>query len=208
EESEALDLAAAEERLEDLKKIFGKDVGVIHGRMKLAEKEAAMEAFASGKIKILVATTVVEVGVDVKDATIIVIEHAERFGLAQLHQLRGRVGRGDKPSTCLLLFAHALTSTGRERLKVLRESNDGFHIAEADLKIRGGGDILGLRQSGFPDFRLGVLPGHLPLLHQARKDAENLLKEDPALSSPQGQAVQSLLLLFGYDHAAKNLKAG
>ncbi|MCP4923717.1 MAG: ATP-dependent DNA helicase RecG, partial [bacterium] len=208
EESEVLDLAAAEERYEDLKKIFGEDVGVLHGRMKPSEKEAAMAEFTSGKTKLLVATTVVEVGVDVKDATIIIIEHAERFGLAQLHQLRGRVGRGDQPSTCLLLFSHALTPKGQERLKVLRESTDGFYIAEADLKIRGGGDILGLRQSGFPDFRLGELPGHLPLLHQARKDAEDLLKEDPTLSSVQGHAIQSLLLLFGYTDAAQNLKAG
>ena len=157
EESETLDVAAAEERAEALRAIFGDAVGLVHGQMTGPEKDAAMERFQRGETKILVATTVVEVGVDVPEATIMVIEHAERFGLAQLHQLRGRVGRGAGRSTCLLLYKGPLGETARTRLEILRETEDGFRIAEEDLRLRGEGDVLGARQAGAPGFRFARL---------------------------------------------------
>jgi ATP-dependent DNA helicase RecG len=208
EENEDLDLAAAEERFEDLKRIFGERVGLVHGRMKGAEKDAAMEAFQKGETRILVATTVIEVGVDVPEATIMVIEHAERFGLAQLHQLRGRVGRGCGESSCLLLYKGPLGEAAGARLTTLRQTEDGFRIAEEDLRLRGEGEILGLRQAGLPGFRLADIVAHARLLATARDDAELILRRDPDLTSERGQALRVLLYLFERDEAVKLLRAG
>lgn len=206
EESEVLDVAAAEERATTLRERFGDRVGLIHGRMKGPEKDAMMASFKDGRVDLLVATTVIEVGVDVPDATVMVIEHAERFGLAQLHQLRGRIGRGDKASTCLLVYAAPLSETGRARLAVMRESEDGFRIAEEDLKLRGAGEVLGTRQSGLPTFRLADAAAHDDLFAVARDDARLLLDRDPELESPRGQAVRTLLYLFERDAAVRYLR--
>jgi ATP-dependent DNA helicase RecG len=205
EESEALDLAAAEERHAQLENIFGSRVGLVHGRMKSADKDAQMSAFASGALDILVATTVIEVGIDVPDATIMVVEHAERFGLAQLHQLRGRVGRSDKAGNCLLLYAPPLGETARARLEIMRETDDGFRIAEEDLKLRGAGELLGTRQSGLPELRLADLARHGDLLATARDDARLILERDPELKSERSQALRALLYLFERDAAARYL---
>lgn len=208
EESEILDLAAAEERYLLLQQFFGSKVGLIHGRMKPADKDAVMEKFARGEIFILVATTVIEVGVNVPNATIMVIEHAERFGLAQLHQLRGRVGRGSAQSYCFLVYAAPLNDTAKERLKILRETEDGFLIAEKDLQLRGSGEVLGTKQSGLAEFRLADLGAHSDLLISARQDAALILDKDPDLKSPRGQALRTLLYLFERDQAISFLKAG
>ena len=208
DENEELDLAAATERAEVLRQFFGDQVGLVHGQMKGKEKDAAMEAFQRGETKILVATTVIEVGVDVPEATIMVIEHAERFGLAQLHQLRGRVGRGSGRSTCLLLYKSPLGEVSEARITIMRETEDGFRIAEEDLKLRGEGEVLGTRQSGTPGFRLASLDVHGALLPVARDDARMIVEKDPDLSSERGQAVRSLLYLFGRDEAVKLLRAG
>ncbi|WP_208623485.1 ATP-dependent DNA helicase RecG [Brucella oryzae] len=208
EESEVVELTSAEERFESLKPVFGERIGLIHGRMNGVEKDEAMRAFKQGETRVLVATTVIEVGVDVPDATIIVIEHAERFGLSQLHQLRGRVGRGDRPSTCLLLYKGPLGEIAQARLKVMRETEDGFRIAEEDLKLRGEGELLGTRQSGTPGFRLASIEAHGDLLEIARKDARYILTSDPDLESERGQALRVLLYLFGRDEAIRLLRAG
>jgi len=208
EESEVLDVAAAEDRHAILQKFFGDKVGLVHGRMKGKEKDAAMNAFAQGDTGILVATTVIEVGVDVPEATVMVVEHAERFGLAQLHQLRGRIGRSDKPSNCLLLYASPLTETAKSRLKIMRETDDGFLIAEEDLKLRGAGELLGTRQSGLPEFRLADLACHGELLATARDDAQLILDRDPELESQRGQALRVLLYLFEREAAVRNLRSG
>ena len=208
EESEQVDLAAVDERQVYLKERFGNRVGLVHGRMKGPQKDAAMEAFAHGDVDLLVATTVVEVGVDVPEATVMVIEHAERFGLAQLHQLRGRIGRGDKSSACLLLYGQPLGETAKQRLTILRETDDGFRIAEEDLKLRGAGEVLGTRQSGLPEFRLADLLVHAPLVQTARDDARLVLHRDPELTSPRGQALRTLLYLFERDAAARYLRSG
>jgi ATP-dependent DNA helicase RecG len=208
EDSEKIDLAAAEERYQDLRKRFGAKVDLIHGKMKSAEKDAAMARFASGKSQLLVATTVIEVGVDVPEATIMVIEHAERFGLAQLHQLRGRVGRGSGKSTCLLLYKAPLGETAKARLAILRETEDGFRIAEEDLKLRGEGDLLGTRQSGLPGFHVARLEVHGKYLGAARDDAALILSRDPDLRTPRGEALRYLLYLFGKDEAIKLIRAG
>jgi ATP-dependent DNA helicase RecG len=208
EESEKIDLAAAEERYADLRRRFGAKVDLIHGKMKSAEKDAAMARFASGKSQLLVATTVIEVGVDVPEATIIVIEHAERFGLAQLHQLRGRVGRGAGKSTCLLLYKAPLGETAKARLAILRETEDGFRIAEEDLRLRGEGDLLGTRQSGLPGFHVARVETHGKYLGAARDDAALVLARDPTLQSERGQALRHLLYLFGKDEAIKLIRAG
>jgi ATP-dependent DNA helicase RecG len=208
EESEELDVAAAQERAEALRALFGAGVDVIHGRMKGADKDAAMERFQRGETKVLVATTVIEVGVDVPQATVMVIEHAERFGLAQLHQLRGRVGRGAGRSTCLLLYRAPLGEVARARLEILRETEDGFRIAEEDLRLRGGGDVLGTRQSGMPGFRLAQLAVHGDLLRTARDDAALILGRNPDLASERGQALRTLLYLFERDEAVRLLGAG
>ena len=183
EESENIDLAAAEDRFAALKTKFGATVDLVHGRMKGADKDRAMERFAAGETRLLVATTVIEVGVDVPEATVMVIEHAERFGLAQLHQLRGRIGRGAERSTCLLLYRAPLGETAKARLTIMRETEDGFRIAEEDLRLRGEGDVLGTRQSGMPGFRLARIEVHGKLIGAARDDAQLALSRDPTLSS-------------------------
>jgi ATP-dependent DNA helicase RecG len=182
EESEKLELQTAVALHEELTRVFGDEirVGLVHGRMKPDEKAATMDAFAGGEIGVLVATTVIEVGVDVPNASIMVIEHAERFGLAQLHQLRGRVGRGSTESTCVLLFEEPLTDTARQRLKVIYETTDGFEIARQDLQIRGPGEFLGARQSGVPMLRFADIERDVELIEQARDAADALLQSDPA----------------------------
>ncbi|MFZ4541844.1 MAG: ATP-dependent DNA helicase RecG [Rickettsiales bacterium] len=202
-----LDLAAAEERFRQLNARFPGIVGLVHGRMKLAEREKVMQAFAHGEVKLLVATTVVEVGVNVPEATVMVVEHAERFGLAQLHQLRGRVGRSERRSRCILLYHDKLSELGKSRLKILRETNDGFVIAEEDLRLRGAGDMLGTRQTGMPDFVLADLAHHLPLLRTAHDDAKLILHRDPDFLSERGKALRLLMGLFEYDVAIHQLKS-
>ncbi len=196
EESEKLEISAASERFLQLKKRFGDLVEIVHGQMKPQDKENSMNRFIAGDAKILVATTVIEVGVDVKEAAIIIIEHAERFGLAQLHQLRGRVGRGNKQSYCFLLYQSPLSENAKIRMKKLRETDDGFQIAETDFELRGAGDILGLKQTGLPDFIFGDLFSHKDLMEIARQDARLLLQKDPELLSTRGQAIKVLLELF------------
>ena len=208
EESEVLDVAAVEERHAHLSQIFGARVGMVHGRMKAAEKDKVMAAFADGSVDILVATTVIEVGVDVPQASVMVIEHAERFGLAQLHQLRGRIGRGKAKSTCLLLYAGNLSETARQRLAIMRETDDGFRIAEEDLRLRGAGELLGTRQSGLPEFRLADLAQHSDLMEAARDDTRLILVRDKDLTSSRGQALRALLYLFERDAAVRLLRAG
>jgi ATP-dependent DNA helicase RecG len=209
ESSMKVDLAAAEERAAHLRQTFGAEsVGVIHGKTKGAEKDAIMREFSEGRLGILVATTVIEVGVNVPNATIMVIEHAECFGLAQLHQLRGRVGRGAKQSSCILLYATPLSDTARSRIDIMRQSEDGFRIAEEDLKLRGGGEILGTKQSGDPGFRVARLPGDEDLLEAARDQTKWLLARDPELTSPQGEAARLCLYLFERDEAIRLLRAG
>jgi ATP-dependent DNA helicase RecG len=208
EESELTDLAAATERHALLKQRFGDRVGLVHGRMKGPEKDAAMARFSGGDMAILVATTVIEVGVDVPAATVMVIEHAERFGLAQLHQLRGRVGRGERPSSCLLLYAKPLTEAAKARLAIMRETEDGFRIAEEDLRLRGAGELLGTRQSGLPEFRVADVFCHHELLAAARDDARLIVARDAELETPRGRALRVLLYLFERDNAIKLLKSG
>jgi ATP-dependent DNA helicase RecG len=209
EESENTDLAAAEERYAALTKAFGATVvGLVHGRMKGTDKDAAMARFAAGETRLLVATTVIEVGVDVPQATVMVIEHAERFGLAQLHQLRGRIGRGSGQSTCLLLYRAPLGETAKARLEIMRQTEDGFRIAEEDLKLRGEGDVLGTRQSGVPGFRVARIEAHGSLIGTARDDAQLVLARDPTLSSERGEALRLLLYLFERDEAIRLIRAG
>ncbi|MFP4313221.1 MAG: ATP-dependent DNA helicase RecG, partial [Alphaproteobacteria bacterium] len=209
EESEKIDLAAAEERYDILKHFLGEErVGLIHGRMKGEEKDAAMEKFVRGDIAILVATTVIEVGVNVPEATIMVIEHAERFGLSQLHQLRGRVGRGSDKSYCFLLYHGPLGETAKERLSTMRDTEDGFLIAEKDLQLRGAGDILGTRQSGMVEFKLAIPSEHSDLIAAARDDARLIIDKDPKLESERGKALKHLLYLFERDQAIKYLESG
>ncbi|MEZ5656199.1 MAG: ATP-dependent DNA helicase RecG [Sphingobium sp.] len=208
EESEVSDQAAAEARAETLQMRFGDKIALVHGRMKGPEKDAVMERFASGRASVLVATTVIEVGVDVPNATLMIIEGADRFGLAQLHQLRGRVGRGDQASTCLLLRGNALSETARARLALMRDTNDGFRIAEEDLRLRGAGDYLGTRQSGDQKFRLAGDEDISDLIDMARDDARLLVERDGGLDSPRGQAARNCLYLFERDAAVSLLKGG
>jgi ATP-dependent DNA helicase RecG len=208
EESELLDLQAAEARYDILRDIYGDDVALVHGRMKPAEKDAVMAAFAAGEKKILVATTVIEVGVNVPEATIMIIEQAERFGLAQLHQLRGRVGRGGDKSYCFLLYDEKLSQAAKERLKIMRETENGFLIAEKDLELRGGGEILGTRQSGLPTFKLADLAAHGDLLATARDDVKLVLSREPDLEGSRGNALKTLLYLMEQDQAIANIRAG
>jgi ATP-dependent DNA helicase RecG len=207
-ESETLDVAAAEERYDALRKRFGDKVGLVHGRLSGAEKDRAMAAFAAGDIAILVSTTVIEVGVDVPKASIMIIEHAERFGLAQLHQLRGRVGRGAAQSSCILLYKKPLSEAAQARLRVMRDTEDGFVIAEEDLRLRGGGEVLGTRQSGLPAFRVALLPEDEALLQAARDEARLVLARDPTLTGPRAEALRMLLYLFERDDAIKLMRAG
>src|SRR6195256_5507017 len=211
EESEAEGiehLTNATKRFESLQKRFGDRVGLVHGQMKGAEKDRAMAQFASGEIGVLVATTVVEVGVDVPAASIMVVENAERFGLAQLHQLRGRIGRGAEASTCLLLYKEPLNKMSTARLKVIRETSDGFRIAEEDLKLRGEGDVLGIRQSGLPGYRIARSDVHGQLITQARDEALRILKDDPKLKGERGEALRCLLYLYERDEAVPLIGAG
>ena len=208
EESDTSDLAAAEERFRLLSQALGVRVGLIHGRMKARDKEAVANAFRAGELDLLVATTVIEVGVDAPDATIMVIEHAERFGLAQLHQLRGRVGRGDKPSSCLLLYHGVLGETARARLEIMRASDDGFEIAEEDWKLRGSGDPLGLRQSGMPDYRFADLGVHGDLLAMASDQARLAVSQTDPLSGERGEALRTLLYLFERDEGIRLMRSG
>ena len=209
DESEVSDLAAAEQRFERLRANLEEGaVGLVHGQMPWAEKDTAMNAFVSGQTKVLVATTVIEVGVDVPNASIMVIERAEHFGLAQLHQLRGRVGRGAERSSCLLMFRSPLTDSARRRLEIMRETNDGFRIAEEDLAMRGAGDVLGTAQSGLPRFRIADLETQAGLAETAQKDARNLLSLDPALESERGKAARVLLWLMRQDQAIEMISVG
>jgi len=209
EESEVSELTAAEDRFKHLRAALGEGaVGLVHGQMPPAEKDAAMAAFVRGEIAVLVATTVIEVGVDVPNASIMVIERAEHFGLAQLHQLRGRVGRGTAASTCLLLYQPPLTEGGERRLGILRETEDGFRIAEEDLAMRGAGDLIGTAQSGLPRFWVGDLETQAGLMAVAQTDARNLLREDPGLASKRGEAARVLLWLMRQDEAIRLISIG
>ncbi len=208
EESEASDQAAAEDRAQTLRLRFGDRIGLVHGRMKGPEKDAVMERFQRGELSVLVATTVIEVGVDVPNATLMIVEGADRFGLAQLHQLRGRVGRGDQRSVCLLLRGNALSETARARLALMRETNDGFRIAEEDLRLRGAGEILGTRQSGEAQFRIASPEQIQELAQTAMDDARLLVDRDGGLEGPRGQAARTLLYLFERDAAVGLLRSG
>lgn len=208
QESETLDVSAATDRFEALREAFGSRVDLIHGQLPGREKDAAMARFQAGETAILVSTTVIEVGVDVPNATVMVIEHAERFGLAQLHQLRGRIGRGSAASTCILLYKAPLGAVAEARIGVMRETEDGFRIAEEDLKLRGEGEMLGTRQSGMPDFRIARPESDGELLAAARDDARLIVDKDPDLATPRGEALRLLLYLFERDAAVKLLRAG
>jgi ATP-dependent DNA helicase RecG len=209
EESEAVDLAAATDRFQRLRAALGEGVvGLVHGQMPPGEKDAAMARFVEGRTKVLVATTVIEVGVNVPNASIMVIERAEIFGLAQLHQLRGRVGRGSEKSTCLLMYQPPLTGPAERRLSILRETEDGFRIAEEDLRLRGAGDLLGTAQSGLPRFRIGDLERQAGLMEVAQSDARKLLANDPGLASPRGEAARILLWLAEQDRAFRLMGVG
>lgn len=207
-ESELVDLKAAEVRAAELRARIGPSVGLVHGKMPPAEKDAVMADFAEGRLSVLVATTVVEVGVNVPNATIMVIEQAERFGLAQLHQLRGRVGRGRRESACVLLYDPPLSETAQKRLDILRRTDDGFAIAETDLELRGGGDALGLRQSGFPDYRFADPLAHRDLIAVAGDDARLILSRDPELTGERGRALRVLQELFDWRPASPLKDAG
>ncbi len=208
EDSEVLDYASAEARFTVLRAALGDVVGLVHGQMPPAAKDAAMARFVAGETRVLVATTVIEVGVNVPDASIMVVERAEVFGLAQLHQLRGRVGRGSAESTCLLMYQPPLADGAERRLKILRDTDDGFRIAEEDLAMRGAGDLIGTAQSGLPRFRIGDLERQAGLMAVAQTDARRLLADDPGLVSPRGQAARVLLWLLGQDKAIRLLAIG
>lgn len=208
EATETSDLSAVEERYAELSQHFPGRVGIAHGRQSAVERNKIMAAFAAGELDLLLATTVIEVGVDVSQATIMVIEHAERFGLAQLHQLRGRVGRGEAASSCLLLYGDKISENGKQRLKVMRDSEDGFFIAEEDLRLRGSGEILGTRQSGAPEFRFADLYAHHDLFATARDDVKLILQRDAKLASERGAALRILLYLFEYDRLAEYAAIG
>ncbi len=209
EESEKIDLSAATERYECLKKILGETaVGLVHGKMKESEKSAVMDKFTAGQIKLLVSTTVIEVGVNVPAATVMIIEHAERFGLAQLHQLRGRIKRGSASSDCILLYGFPISDISRRRLNIMKQTEDGFVIAEEDLQLRGGGEVLGTKQSGFANFKLADLSLHADLLQTANREAALILHQDGNLTSQRGQNLRTLLYLFEYDETVKTYTSG
>ncbi len=209
EDSELVDLTSAEERFRALRAALGEGrVGLVHGQMAPAEKDAAMARFVAGETSVLVATTVIEVGVNVPEATIMVIERAETFGLAQLHQLRGRVGRGERASTCLLLYQPPLSEAGARRLGIIRDTEDGFRIAEEDLAMRGAGDLIGTAQSGLPRFRIADMERQSALMAVAQSDARALLAADPALEGPRGRAARNLLWLLDQDRAIRLIAVG
>jgi len=209
EESEKVDLRSALESAERIRAAFpDAQTGVVHGRLAADERAEVMDRFTRGAVQILVSTTVIEVGVDVPEASVMVVEHAERFGLAQLHQLRGRIGRGAAKSTCLLVYHPPLGATAKERLAALRQSDDGFFIAEEDLRLRGAGELLGVKQSGVPAFRFADLAAHGELLAMARDDAKLVLNKDSALESKRGKALRVLLYLFERDEAVRYLRSG
>jgi ATP-dependent DNA helicase RecG len=208
ESSMASEMAAAEERAAHLRQVFGPVVGLVHGQMKGPDKDSVMAEFSADRLKILVATTVIEVGVNVPNASIMVIEHAERFGLAQLHQLRGRVGRGERQSSCILLYAAPLSETAKARLDTMRRTEDGFLIAEEDLRLRGGGELMGTRQSGAPEYRVAEVPNYAELVETARDDATLALNRDPDLVTPRGAALRELLYLFECDEAVRLFRSG
>jgi ATP-dependent DNA helicase RecG len=208
EESEAVDLAAVDDRHKELSARFGKGVEIVHGRMSGAAREAAMERFRSGESFQIDATTVIEVGVNEPEATIMVIEHAERFCLAQLHQLSGRVGRGDKQGSCVLLWKPPLSEHAKQRLDAFRRTDDGFAISELDFRMRGAGDVLGTQQSGLPPFRLVSPEAHADMLGAADKEARLAVERDPTLTSVRGQAIRLVLELFGYTDAAELARSG
>ena len=209
EESGVSSLTPAENRFTSLQAVLGKDaVGLVHGQMSPAERDAVFDAFSGGTVRVLVATTVVEVGIDVPDATIMIVEHAENFGLAQLHQLRGRVGRGRGESSCLLLYSEPLSGNARQRLKIIRETEDGFRIAEEDLAMRGAGDLLGVHQSGFPEFRIASIENQAGLLRDAHKEARALLELDPDLGTDRGKDVRTLLYLMDVEHSVRLISVG
>ncbi len=208
ESTAASEMAAADERAAHLRQLFGDVVGLVHGQMKGTDKDQVMADFSADRSKILVATTVIEVGVNVPNASIMVIEHAERFGLAQLHQLRGRVGRGERQSSCILLYQGPLSETAKARLATMKDTEDGFLIAEKDLELRGGGEVLGTRQSGAPEYRLAEVPNFSDLVETARADATLVLTRDPDLASPRGQALRELLYLFECDEAVRLFRSG
>ena len=206
--TEVQDLAAVEERFLNLQSLFGDRVALIHGKMKGSEKDAVMKSFSKKGTDVLVATTVVEVGVDVPEATVMVIEHAERFGLAQLHQLRGRIGRGSQKSSCLLLYTGNPSALARDRLETMRKTQDGFLIAERDLYLRGAGDLMGARQSGLPEYKLVDFIEHANLIQTAQTDAKLILEKDPNLLTDRGRHLRLLLYLFEQDSGVKFLKIG
>jgi ATP-dependent DNA helicase RecG len=208
EESEVVDYASAEERFRSLRAALGDRIGLVHGQLPPGEKDAAMARFVAGETSVLVATTVIEVGVNVPNATIMVIEQAESFGLAQLHQLRGRVGRGEAASTCLLMYQPPLNETGARRLTTIRDTEDGFRIAEEDLAMRGAGDLIGTAQSGLPKFRVADLERQASLMALAQSDARKLMHDDPELASPRGQAARALLWLMDQDRALRLMSVG
>ena len=209
DESEVSDLSSAEERFRHLRAALGEGrVGLVHGQMPPEERDQAMSAFQGGATSVLVATTVIEVGVDVPNASIIVIERAENFGLAQLHQLRGRVGRGSAASTCLLMYQAPLSEGGERRLVTMRDTEDGFRIAEVDMEMRGAGDVIGTAQSGLPRFRIADLEGQAGLMAVAQSDARKLLSEDPDLTSARGRAARVLLWLMERDQAIRLISVG
>ena len=207
-ESEAIDAVSAEERAGALKQAFGQQVALLHGQMPGADKDQIMSDFKVGKVRLLVATTVIEVGVDVPNASVMVIEGAERFGLAQLHQLRGRVGRGAAQSSCILIRSEAMSTVSKERLRVIKESEDGFHIAEEDLRLRGAGEVLGTRQSGLPEMTFVDFAAHADLVPVARDDARRIVATDPDLLSDRGKALRTLLYFFEKDAAVRYLRSG
>ncbi len=208
EQSDLIPLTAAEERFQHLHGLYGERIGLVHGRMPASEKDAVMERFHAGALSVLIATTVIEVGVNAPNAVTMVIEHAERFGLAQLHQLRGRVGRGEKPASCILLYKSPLGETASARLRILRETEDGFRIAEEDLRLRGAGDLLGAAQSGLPRLLFADYAVHGELLLAARDDAAMIVERDAKLETPRGEALRTLLYLFKRDDAIRLLRAG
>jgi len=209
DESEKLDLQSVNNRLNDLMKYFNTNqVDMVHGQMSQDQKNKIMSNFTKGETKILIATSVIEVGIDDPDATVMIIENAERYGLSQLHQLRGRVGRGKNQSTCILLFYGPLSDTAKRRIKIMKETNDGFKIAEEDLDIRGSRELLGSKQSGIPNFKLSNLDIHKHLLEMAREETLNIIKDDPLLKSERGKALKILLHLFKNEVAIDYLKSG